>query len=273
MIAPDIDPIAISFPAFEIFGRVFHPAIHWYGLMYVIGFVGGWWVGRLRAARPGSGWRPEEIGDLVFYVALGTILGGRLGYVLFYNLPFYAQNPLKIFALWDGGMSFHGGMLGVGAALWFYARHTRRGWWATVDFLAPLAPLGLGPGRLGNFINQELWGKVTDVPWGMVFKTGGPLPRHPSQLYELALEGVVLFLVMRWYSARPRPAGAITGLFLICYGVFRFLVEFVREPDLQLGYLAFDWVTMGQILSVPMVLFGAWLIWRAYRSDRPAVAA
>jgi phosphatidylglycerol:prolipoprotein diacylglycerol transferase len=261
MIAPDIDPVAL---------RLGPLAIHWYGLMYIVGFVGGWWAGTYRARRPGSGWTPEEIGDLTFYVALGAILGGRLGYVLFYNLGFYLQHPLQVFAIWTGGMSFHGGMLGVALALWFYARKTGRGFFAATDFLIPLVPLGLGPGRIGNFINQELWGKVSDVPWAMVFRGGGSLPRHPTQLYEFALEGVVLFVLVWLYSARPRATGAVSGLFLILYGAFRLLVEFVREPDAHLGYLAFGWVTMGQVLSLPMILFGAALMFWAQSRDSRA---
>jgi len=156
-------------------------------------------------------------------------------------------------------MSFHGGLLGVIIAMWLFARRTRRHWLDVTDFIAPVVPIGLGAGRIGNFINQELWGRVTDVSWGVVFRTGGPLPRHPSQLYEFALEGVALFLILWFYSIRPRPTGAVSGLFLICYGLFRFIVELVREPDAHLGYLAFGWVTMGQILSLPMVLIGVWL--------------
>ncbi len=254
MIAPEIDPVAL---------RLGPLAIHWYGLMYIVGFLGGWWVGTVRARRPGSGWRAEEIGDLVFYVALAAILGGRLGYVLFYNLGQYARHPLEVFYIWTGGMSFHGGLLGVAIAMWLYARKTHRRFLAVTDFLMPLVPIGLGPGRIGNFINQELWGKVTDGPWGMVFRTGGPLPRHPSQLYEGALEGVALFIILWLYASKPRPTGAVSGLFLLCYGLFRFIIEFVREPDVQLGYLAFDWVTMGQVLSLPMMAIGAWLLWRA----------
>jgi phosphatidylglycerol:prolipoprotein diacylglycerol transferase len=258
MLAPDIDPVAIYLGPLQI---------HWYGLMYLVGFLGGWWVGVYRAKQPHSGWRPEEISDFLFYIALGVILGGRLGYVLFYNLGHYLQHPLEVFYIWTGGMSFHGGMIGVGAALWFYARKTQRPWLAVTDFLAPLVPVGLAPGRIGNFINQELWGKVTDVPWGMVFKTGGPLPRHPSQLYESALEGVVLFLILWFYARAPRPVGAVLAMFLIFYGLFRFLVELVREPDAQLGYLAFGWVTMGQVLSVPMILGGLGLLWWAHRES------
>jgi phosphatidylglycerol:prolipoprotein diacylglycerol transferase len=254
--APDIDPVAIQIGPL---------AVRWYGLMYVVGFLAGWWLGTVRARRPGSGWRPEEIADLLFYVALGVILGGRLGYVFFYNLPHYLAHPLEIFYIWQGGMSFHGGLIGVALALWLYARRTARPWLVVTDFLAPLAPLGLGPGRIGNFINQELWGRVTDLPWGMVFKNAGPWPRHPSQLYEAFLEGLVLFVLLWWYTARPRPAGAASGLFLAGYGTFRFLVEFVREPDPQLGFLAFGWLTMGQLLSLPMILAGAGLLVWAHR--------
>jgi phosphatidylglycerol:prolipoprotein diacylglycerol transferase len=265
MQAPDIDPVAIAFPALNVLGHVFQPKIHWYGLMYVVGFVAVWWLGSIRARRPGSGWKAEEISDFIFYVALGVIAGGRLGHALFYNFTYYVQHPLKVLALWDGGMSFHGGLIGVCLAIYLYARKTQRGFFTVTDFAAPLVPLGLGAGRIGNFINQELWGKVTDLPWGMVFKNAGAAPRHPSQLYQAALEGIVLFVILWWYSSKPRPTAAVSGLFLVCYGIFRSIVEFVREPDANLGYLAFGWVTMGQLLSLPMVLFGAWLIWRARR--------
>jgi phosphatidylglycerol:prolipoprotein diacylglycerol transferase len=262
LLAPDIDPVAL---------RLGPIAIHWYGLMYVVGFVGGWALGVWRAKQPNSGWRPEEISDLLFYIALGVILGGRLGYVLFYQAAYYLKHPLEVFFIWTGGMSFHGGLIGVCVAMWFYGRKTNRPWLAVTDFLAPLVPIGLFPGRLGNFINQELWGKVTDVTWGMVFKTGGPLPRHPSQLYEAALEGVALFAVLWLYARKPRPVAAVSAMFLIFYGLFRFLVEFVREPDAHLGYLAFGWVTMGQVLSLPMMALGVWMLWWAHRraTNRP----
>jgi len=257
MLAPDIDPVAFTIGPLKV---------HWYGLMYLVGFLGGWALGAHRAGKPGSGWQRAEIGDLLFYLALGTIIGGRLGYVLFYNLGYYLQHPLEILYLWTGGMSFHGGLLGVMAAMWLYARRTGRGFFAVADFVAPLVPIGLGAGRIGNFINQELWGRATDVPWAMVFaRTGGPVPRHPSQLYEFALEGVALFVILWFYSARPRPAGAVSGLFLLGYGVFRFFVEFFRVPDAHIGYLAFGWLTMGHVLSLPMIVGGLGLLYWAYR--------
>lgn len=256
---PQFDPVAISLGPVKI---------HWYGLTYLVGFVAGWWLGRLRTRKPWSPVTEEQMGDLLFYLALGVILGGRFGYVLFYNFDTFLADPLWLLRVWEGGMSFHGGLLGVIFAMWWYGRKLGSGFWRLADFVAPLVPVGLGAGRIGNFINGELWGKPTDVPWGMVFPHApDSLARHPSQLYQFALEGVALFVILWWFSAKPRPRMAVSGLFLVCYGIFRFLVEFVRQPDPQLGYLAFDWLTMGQVLSTPMILAGAALMFIAYRRN------
>ncbi|MFN3919909.1 MAG: prolipoprotein diacylglyceryl transferase [Methylohalobius sp.] len=258
---PHIDPVAIQIGPLKV---------HWYGLMYLFGFLGAWVLARRRAEK--YGWRREEIDDLVFYGAFGVVLGGRSGYMLFYNLAALAHDPLSFFRVWEGGMSFHGGLLGVLAAMGLFARKYKRAFFEVTDFIAPLVPIGLFFGRIGNFINGELWGKVTELPWGMVFPTGGHLPRHPSQLYEAALEGVVLFAVLWFYSAKPRPPKAVSGLFLLLYGSFRFLVEFIREPDAHIGYLAFGWLTMGQALSFPMIVAGLWLLALAYQHIRLAPA-
>jgi phosphatidylglycerol:prolipoprotein diacylglycerol transferase len=254
---PAIDPVAIAIGPLKI---------HWYGLTYLVGFVAGWWLGRLRTRKPWSPINQEQMDDLLFYLALGVILGGRFGYVIFYNFDLFLADPLWLFRVWEGGMSFHGGLLGVMFAMWWYGRKVGTGFWKIADFVAPLVPVGLGAGRIGNFINGELWGKPTDVPWAMVFPTApDTLARHPSQLYQFALEGVALFAILWWFSAKPRPRMAVSGMFLIFYGIFRFLVEFVREPDPQLGYLAFNWLTMGQVLSTPMILAGIGLMLVAYR--------
>ena len=267
LVHPDFDPVAFSLGPLHV---------RWYGLMYLLGFLAGWALGRYRVKRPGSGWTAEQMDDLVFYIALGVILGGRIGYILFYNFSSFLHNPLVLFRIWEGGMSFHGGFLGVLLAMVLFARKHQKGFWATIDFVAPLIPPGLFFGRIGNFINGELWGRVTDASWGMVFRqTGDSLPRHPSQLYEAALEGVALFLIVWLFSARPRPTMAVSGVFALSYGVFRFLVEFVRQPDAQLGYLAFGWLTMGQLLSLPLIAVGTILLMLAYRRKgaRPGTRA
>ena len=255
MIYPTIDPVALSLGPIQI---------HWYGLMYLLGFSGAWWLGRLRAER--FGWTAVEVEDLLFYGAIGVIVGGRLGYSLFYDLPALIDNPLNLFKVWQGGMSFHGGLLGVVVAFGFFARATGKSYFSISDFIVPMVPVGLFFGRIGNFINGELWGKVSDVPWAMIFPNAGPLTRHPSQLYEAMLEGVLLFLILWIYSAKPKPPGAVSGLFLLGYGFFRFVVEFVRVPDQQYGYLLLDWITMGQILSLPMIVIGLFITVRASQS-------
>lgn len=253
---PQIDPVAFSIGSFPIY---------WYGLMYLLAFSLAWGLGYYRAKQPGSGWTIDQLGDLIFYSALGAIVGGRLGYILFYNFDQILNDPISVFRVWEGGMSFHGGLLGVIFAMFLFARRTKKTLFNVADFAAPLVPLGLAMGRIGNFINGELWGRVTDVSWGVIFPQAGTLPRHPSQLYEFALEGLILFAIVWCFSSRPRPAGAVAGVFLIGYAVFRFVVEFFREPDLHMGFVAFDWMTMGQLLSVPMLVLGLWLVWQAYR--------
>lgn len=259
---PEINPIVFQIGPFFGVGPL---AVHWYGVMYLIGFLGYWGLGRYRARKAHSQLTPIQVEEFIFYGMLGTILGGRIGYVLFYNFSDFLSHPLSIFAIWNGGMSFHGGMLGVAAAAWYYGHRQGLRFLDVTDFGAPLVCIGLGAGRLGNFINGELWGKVSDVPWAMVFPHGGPLARHPSQLYQFFFEGVILFSVLWFFSRKPRPRGAVTGLFLIGYGIGRVLIEFVREPDAQLGYLAFSWLTMGQLLTIPMLLGGLALMLWAYR--------
>ena len=256
---PEIDPVALSLGPVKI---------HWYGLMYLIGFASAWWLGVRRAKNPDSPWSRAHVDDLIFYSALGVVLGGRLGYILFYNFPVFIENPVILFRVWEGGMSFHGGLLGVLIAIWRFARRYQFHYFAVVDFVAPLVPIGLGAGRLGNFINGELWGKVTDLPVGMVFPGAGNMPRHPSMLYEFLLEGVVLFCILWIFSSRPRPVMSVSGLFALCYGLFRFMVEFVRQPDAHIGYLAFNWFTMGQLLTLPLILIGVILLALAYRKPQ-----
>jgi phosphatidylglycerol:prolipoprotein diacylglycerol transferase len=247
---PNIDPIAFSIGPL---------AVRWYGLMYLAGFAIGWWLGARRIAKGQAPITRAQLDDLLFLIVLGVILGGRLGYVLFYKPGYYASHPLEIFAIWQGGMSFHGGLLGVMFAMVFAARRYGVDYVRLMDFLAPLTPLGFAAGRLGNFINAELPGRVTDLPWAMVFPGTDGAPRHPSQLYQFALEGVALFVFLWWFSSKPRPRGQVSAMFLLGYGVLRFVAEFAREPDAFIGYLALG-LTMGQWLCLAMILAGAALL-------------
>ena len=257
---PNIDPVAVALGPVKI---------HWYGLMYVFGIGGAWLFGRWRAKSGRFGLTPEHVDDVTFYLALGLVLGGRIGYVLFYNFSAFLSDPLMLFKVWQGGMSFHGALLGVITGSLLAARQYHLRPFTIFDFYAVLMPIGLFFGRIGNFINSELWGKTSDVAWAMVFPGAGPLPRHPSQLYEAALEGLVLFIILWIYSSKPRPPMAVSGVCFILYGVFRFGVEFVRLPDAHLGYLAFGWLTMGQILTIPMIIYGLYMvIYSYYRAGR-----
>lgn len=276
MMYPAIDPVALDLGFLQI---------RWYGLMYLVAFVAGWWFARYRARQPNSGWRPDQIDDLLFYFALGVVLGGRIGYILFYGFQGWLDDPLRLFRIWEGGMSFHGGFLGVLAAMWIFARKHQTAFFHLTDFVAPLVPIGLFTGRVGNFINGELWGAPGAVPWamrvscdtnavlcfdklGLAYGTSVTPTLHPTQLYQAVLEGVVLFTILWWFSARSRPRMAVSALFLLGYGVFRFAVEFLRMPDAHLGYLAFGWLTMGQLLSFPMIVVGFSLFLLAYRKPR-----
>ena len=256
LVHPQFDPVIF---------QVGPLAVRWYGTMYLCAFAAFWWLGKLRASRDDSFVKPEYVGDILFYGVLGVIIGGRIGSVFFYNLDQFLQNPFYLFQIWQGGMSFHGGLLGVVIALWLYQRKHGWGFLRFCDFIAPLVPLGLGFGRIGNFINAELWGRPTDVAWGMVFPNVDELARHPSQLYQAALEGLVLFVIIWVYSKSTRPIGSTAALFVMLYGVFRFITEFFREPDGHIGFIAFDWLTMGQLLSVPMILLGLIVFLLAYQ--------
>lgn len=285
-----IDPIALTLGPLKV---------HWYGVMYLLAFASAWWLGRrrIRAGRlPGTSM--DGFSDLLFYGMIGVVLGGRVGYILFYSFGDFLQNPLILFRVWEGGMSFHGGLLGVMLAGLWWTRRQKLHYFDTMDFVAPLIPLGLGFGRLGNFIGAELWGKYTQAGWGVIFPGNDPnvlqlkldatqlqaqyaagaldpFARHPSQLYQAFLEGVLMFGILWWYSSRPRPRYAVSGMFALLYGVFRFLVEFVRVPDEGIGYLAFGWLTMGQLLSLPLIALGLFLLWRSRHSPtlQPVVPA
>ena len=251
---PDIDPVIFSLGFLKV---------RWYGLMYLIGFVVAMLLAKKRCNQAWSPIKKIQVDDLIFYCMLGVILGGRLGYVFFYGWQQLISDPFYLFKIMEGGMSFHGGLIGVMFALWLYGRKLGHDLWVMMDFVVPLAPLGLGFGRIGNFINGELWGKPTDVPWA--FKVNG-IALHPSQLYEAFLEGLMLFVIIWIFSLKKRPKMAISGLFFVCYGLFRFFVEFFRVPDAHLNYLAFGWVTMGQILTAPMIIVGLSLLYYAYNS-------
>lgn len=253
---PKIDPVLVHLGPLSI---------HWYAISYLVGIGLVWWVLTRRARSDDIPWNDEQLADLVFYLVLGVIIGGRLGYMVFYDLPDLVSHPLALFKIWQGGMSFHGGMLGVFAGMYVYGRIQGRTFFEVADYIAPGVPLALGCGRLGNFANTELPGRITDVPWAVIFP-GESVGRHPSSLYQAVLEGPVLFSVMWLFSAKPRPQMAVSGLFLVGYGTLRFTSEFFRQPDPQLGFIAFGWLTMGQLLSLPMILFGVAFLLYSYRT-------
>ncbi|MFL0796196.1 MAG: prolipoprotein diacylglyceryl transferase [Cellvibrionaceae bacterium] len=257
---PEIDPVAFSFGPLTV---------HWYGLTYLFAFASAWWLAITRCEQPWSPIKKSQVEDLVVYGALGVVLGGRLGYVFFYNLEHFLQDPLWLLRIWEGGMSFHGGLLGVAVAVWLYSRKLQTSFLRLGDFVVPMVPLGLGFGRLGNFIGQELWGRAADVPWAMIFpRDPHGVPRHPSQLYQFALEGLLLFVLIFWFSKKQRPAGSIGGLFLVGYGCARFFVEFFREPDAHIGFDLLGWMSRGQLLSIPMILIGLGIIAWAYHREK-----
>ncbi len=256
---PEINPVAVDFGAIKV---------HWYGLMYLFGFIAALYIGNLRSRLSTNNWNKEQVSDVIFYCAIGVILGGRIGYILFYNFDVFLDNPLIIVRIWEGGMSFHGGMLGVFTALYLFARKTNRTFFQVSDYIAPMVPLGLGFGRLGNFVNKELWGRPVDslVPWAMDY--GDHVARHPSSLYQALTEGLLLFIILFIYSKKPRPTMAVSGVFMLVYGSFRFITEFYRTPDAQLGFVMFDWMTKGQQLSIPMIIFGIGILIWAYNKQK-----
>ncbi len=255
LVFPNIDPIIVSLGPLSV---------RWYGMMYLLGFIAAYLLAKKRL--PTSPWNRDQLSDLLFWGFVGVIIGGRLGYVFFYQFGLFLQDPLYLFYIHTGGMSFHGGLLGVIAAMFWQARRLNASFLQVADFIAPLVPIGLGAGRIGNFLNAELWGRTTDVPWAIIFPGAGPQPRHPSQLYEFALEGVLLFIILWLYSARPRPTGAVGGLFLMGYGAFRFIVEFYREPDAHIGLYQVG-LSQGQLLCIPMILGGLGLMVYAYKKN------
>jgi phosphatidylglycerol---prolipoprotein diacylglyceryl transferase len=274
---PNFNPIAVSVGPFHIFEKTIGPLdVHWYGIMYMLAFLSAWLLALYRSGKPHSPISKVEVENLVTYGAFGVILGGRIGYVIFYNFDHWMRDPLWLFRIWEGGMSFHGGLLGVLIAMYVYATRIRVPYLALMDFVAPIVPLGLGFGRIGNFIGQELWGRVADVPWAMVFpKAEDPLgvARHPSQLYQATLEGLVMFIVLFWFSAKPRPRGTVGGLFLVLYASFRSIVENFREPDADIGFDLFGMITRGQLLSAPMFILGVGLLGYGYYQERKKTKA
>ena len=260
---PIIDPVALSIGPMKI---------HWYGIMYLLAFAFAWFLALRNSQRPWSPVKKTQVEDLIVYGAFGVILGGRLGYLLFYSADKWLADPTMLVRIWEGGMSFHGGLIGVAVSLLIYSRKYQVTFLSLADFATPLVPTGLFFGRIGNFIGQELYGRSTDVPWAMVFPADPQqLARHPSQLYEAALEGLVLFFIINWYARKPRLYGEVTGLFLILYGAFRFMIEFVRQPDIQFAgqsalLESFNWMTRGQTLCIPMVLLGLWFMRASIRS-------
>jgi len=262
---PAIDPVAIAIGPVKI---------HWYGLAYLAGLGFAWWLALRRSRLPGSPLNRRQVDDLIFFAALGVVLGGRIGYALFYGGERLAEDPTWLLRVWEGGMAFHGGFLGVVLASGFLARRDGIPFGRLLDFVAPLVPLGLALGRLGNFIGQELWGRPAAVPWAMVFPEDPlQLARHPSQLYQFALEGMLLFAVLLWFTRRPRPTWAASGVFALGYGLLRSFAEFFREPDAHLGFQAFGWVTRGQLLCLPMIIVGLFLLWLAYGRGRAVEGA
>jgi len=259
LVYPRINPVAFHFGVLKI---------HWYGLMYLLSFILGWFLMSYRAGKLKLNWSDDQIADLVFYIALGVLLGGRIGYMLFYDFPDSIHAPWIIIKVWDGGMSFHGGLLGVILMTWLWCRKQKKHFLDVADFIAPIIPVGLAAGRIGNFLQGELWGKITDVPWAMIYPQADRAPRHPSEIYEFLLEGMLEFIILWFYSAKPKPRMTVSALFLIGYGCMRCFCEFFRMPDPQYGYLAFGWLTMGQVLSFPMVIVGIVLLVIAYRNDK-----